>query len=146
MNIFVLDRNPMRAAQVHYDKHVVKMCLEYAQILSTVSGCSYKPTHKNHPCVKWAAAAPEHYSWLYILAIELGREYTARYGKTHASTLKLLELPEPRPMTTPTWFALAMPNEYKCDDPVESYRQYYRTAKRDLASYRAPAIEPSWLN
>lgn len=136
----------MRAAQAHYDKHVVKMCLEYAHILSTVAGRGYKPTHKNHPCVKWAAAAPEHYSWLYSLAIELGREYTARYDRVHASTLKLLELPEPRPMPTPTWFALAMPDECKSDDPVESYRQYYRTAKRDLASYRAPAIEPSWLN
>lgn len=146
MNIFVLYLNPMHAAQAHYDKHVVKMCLEYAQILSTVSGKGYKPTHKNHPCVKWAAAAPEHYSWLYHLAIELGREYTARYGRVHASTLKLLELPEPLPLSTPTWFALAMPDEYKSDDPVESYRQYYRTAKRELASYRAPAITPSWLN
>jgi len=24
--------------------------------------------------------------------------------------------------------------------------EYYRTAKRELASYRAPAIIPSWLN
>lgn len=144
MNIFVLDLNPMRAAQAHCDKHVVKMCLEYAQILSTVSGRGYKPTHKNHPCVKWAAA-PEHYSWLFSLAVELGREYTARYGRVHASTLKLSELPEPLPHPTPTWFALAMPDECKTDDPVESYRQYYRTAKRELASYRAPAITPSWL-
>jgi len=35
MNIFVLDNNPMHAATQHNDKHVVKMILEYAQLLST---------------------------------------------------------------------------------------------------------------
>lgn len=136
----------MRAAQAHYDKHVVKMCLEYAQILSTVSGRGYKPTHKNHPCVKWAAAAPENYAWLYNLAIELGREYTQRYGRVHKSTLALLDLPEPLSQPTPTWFAQAMPDEFKDDDPVTAYRKYYLIGKRDLASYRAPAIQPSWFN
>jgi hypothetical protein len=36
MNIFALDESPMFAAQFHCDKHVVKMVLETAQILSTV--------------------------------------------------------------------------------------------------------------
>lgn len=35
MNIFVLDNDPMQAAQDHCDKHVVKMILESAQMLST---------------------------------------------------------------------------------------------------------------
>ena len=35
MNIFVLDSNPKIAAQMHLDKHVVKMIIEYAQLLST---------------------------------------------------------------------------------------------------------------
>lgn len=35
MNIFFLDQSPHRAAEDHCDKHVVKMILEYAQILST---------------------------------------------------------------------------------------------------------------
>lgn len=34
MNIFYLDRDPARAAVFHVDKHVVKMILEYAQLLS----------------------------------------------------------------------------------------------------------------
>ncbi len=36
MNIFILDRNPKKAAEYHCDKHVVKMIVETAQILSTV--------------------------------------------------------------------------------------------------------------
>ena len=35
MNIFVLDRNPKTAAQLQCDKHVVKMIVESAQMLST---------------------------------------------------------------------------------------------------------------
>ena len=35
MNIFILDRNPKIAASYHCDKHVVKMILESAQMLST---------------------------------------------------------------------------------------------------------------
>ena len=36
MNIFVLDENPQIAAQMHNDKHVVKMILETAQLLCGV--------------------------------------------------------------------------------------------------------------
>ena len=35
MNIFVLDRDPYKAAEMMCDKHVVKMILESAQMLST---------------------------------------------------------------------------------------------------------------
>ncbi len=35
MNIFVLDRNPRKAARFHCDKHVVKMILEAGQMLCT---------------------------------------------------------------------------------------------------------------
>ena len=63
MNIFALSNDPHEAAQMQCDKHVVKMTLETAQILSTVHhlhGCifadqMYKATHKSHPCTLWAA-------------------------------------------------------------------------------------------
>ena len=35
MNIFYLDRSVYRPAEMHCDKHVVKMILETAQMLST---------------------------------------------------------------------------------------------------------------
>ena len=37
MNIFVLDDDIEKCARYHCDKHVVKMILESAQMLSTVS-------------------------------------------------------------------------------------------------------------
>lgn len=35
MNIFALSRDPKEAAKFHVDRHVVKMIIEYAQLLST---------------------------------------------------------------------------------------------------------------
>jgi hypothetical protein len=35
MNIFYLDRDPRECAKMHCDKHVVKMIIEYAQLMST---------------------------------------------------------------------------------------------------------------
>ena len=35
MNVFVLDYDPKTAAEMHCDKHTVKMILETAQLLST---------------------------------------------------------------------------------------------------------------
>ena len=35
MNIFYLDPDPSTCAKMHLDKHVVKMIIEYAQLMST---------------------------------------------------------------------------------------------------------------
>lgn len=35
MNIFYLDNDPLKCAQMHNDKHCIKMILEYCQLLST---------------------------------------------------------------------------------------------------------------
>ena len=35
MNIFYLDYDTKKCAEMHVDKHCVKMILEYAQLLST---------------------------------------------------------------------------------------------------------------
>ena len=35
MNIFHLDNDPIKAAQMMCDKHIVKMIVEYAQLMST---------------------------------------------------------------------------------------------------------------
>ena len=51
MNIFVLDTDPVEAAQLQCDKHVVKMVLESAQMLSTahrlIDGTMYKAPSKS---------------------------------------------------------------------------------------------------
>jgi hypothetical protein len=111
MNIFYLDKEPQTCAEMHVDKHVVKMILEYAQLLSTTHryldgtiniGSStsgrkktiyrlpdgrdnllYSATHINHPSAIWVRKNQQNYIWLTKLLSELCKEYTYRYGKVH---------------------------------------------------------------
>ena len=112
MNIFYLDRDVRKCAQMHLDKHVVKMIIEYAQLMSTAhrycDGEEYidktangrkikrwrvndnresqlmKASHVNHPSAVWVRQSKENYVWLYQMWVCLLQEYTFRYGKVHA--------------------------------------------------------------
>lgn len=149
--------DPRECARMHYDTHVVKMCLEYAQILFTSARLrgfdhgGYKSTHKNHPCVQWATD-PVNWAWLLQLTICLGKEYEKRFGRVHASIESLRYLPEELVVSAayvgeqPSCFALAMPEEFYRDDAVASYRAYYKKGKAHLLKYSAPAVEPMWLS
>jgi hypothetical protein len=155
MNIFVLDLDPIKASVYHNDKHVVKMILETAQLLCGVHHMTeevteevpYKLSHKNHPCSIWARECLENYIWLCDLGMALCREYTHRYNKRHKSQAviewcydNLPNLPELGDITP---FALAMPDECKTDDPVESYRRYYMMHKQSIANWKMREI-PKW--
>ena len=111
MNIFYLDHDTQKCAEMHNDKHVVKMILEYAQLLSTAhrildgvlsTGVSasgrkktvyvladdrdttlYSATHVNHPSAVWVRQSDANYMWLAELLEMVCGEYTYRYGKVH---------------------------------------------------------------
>ncbi len=147
MNIFVLDENANFAARYHCDKHVVKMVLETAQIMSTVAGGPYKPTHQNHPCTLWAAESQENWEWLSWLGLSLATEYRARYGRTHKSEAVIrecIDIGSPATAISRTPHVLAMPEQYHSADPVEAYRSYYIGEKRDMLTYRHTDT-PEWL-
>ena len=106
-----MSADPREAAEMHVDKHVVKMIVESAQLLSTahrlIDGIEtttvtdkgrrkrvwhlpdhrqsvlYSATHVNHPSAIWTMRSIENYLWLYSLMQELCKEYTHRYGKVH---------------------------------------------------------------
>lgn len=149
MNIFWLDNDLRQCAIAHCDKHVVKMCVEYAQILSTVSRQAgleqgYRETHKNHPCVKWCSESIFNRVMLFQLELCLGAEFTYRFGKQHKSVelVKTLKLPN-LPLILPTKPPLCMPDKYKTDDVILSYREYYIGEKQEITywSYRPM---PEW--
>lgn len=155
MNIFVLNQTPELSAKDHCDKHVVKMILESAQLLSTAHRIIddlqhddrfYKVTHKNHPCAIWTRASTTNYLWLFRLFESLLNEYQLRYKKVHASSRLQLYLQNPPQKLLNdglTPFALAMPEVYRSDDPVASYRAYYKHEKRAIASWKH-SITPDW--
>jgi len=151
MNIFVLDISPKKAAEYHLDKHVVKMNVEYAQIMCTVLNdlghtTPYKSTHRNHPCTKWARESLSNYLWLRELSLELHKEFQYRYGKTHKSGLVAESLPIPDIKDFGLLpFAQAMPDEYKNKNFVIAYRNYYKQGKKELLKYTKREI-PSWVS
>ena len=131
MNIFILNTDPVIAAQEQCDKHVVKMILESAQMLSTAhrmldgsetrrpskSGKTmskywvlpnltkeslfYKAVHMGHPCTVWSMESIENYNWHYIHFQALCKEYTYRYGKVHKSDKDLSTLLKDPPKNIP---------------------------------------------
>ena len=121
MNIFILDKDPIVAAQLQCDKHVVKMIVESAQMLSTAHrmldgesyyGLSkngrkiqrwrmqdsstddllYKASHINHPSTRWVRENAIQYQYAYDMFAHLCDEYTYRYGKVHMTDTKLRDL------------------------------------------------------
>ena len=158
MNIFILDRDLVKSAQAHVDKHIVKMPLETAQLLCTArhelgevaETIPYRKTHVNHPCSVWATESYTNYQWLCDMGIELCKEYTYRYGKVHKCQAVIENCientPDPNVFTylELTEFPQAMDDEYKLNDPVLAYRNYYNKAKSHLHSWknRQP---PHWI-
>lgn len=148
MNIFALSSDPGEAAQLHLDKHVVKMPLETAQMLSTICGGPYKPTHHKHPCTVWAAASTGNYAWLVQLGLALCAEYTYRYKRVHkcqAVIESLREAPAVVPEGPLAPFAQAMPEECKAADAVLAYQTYYREHKSYIGVWTGrsrPAFMP----
>ena len=161
MNIFYLDRDPEIAAQMMCDKHVVKMILESAQMLSTThrvldgddvanSKGLYKMAHRNHPSTKWVRHSYQNYKWLYTHMIALMQEYTYRYGKHHA-TERLIEPLGNFPKAFKNSFKTytdppqCMPDYCKNDDAVSAYQNYYILKKSDFATWKR-RDKPEWFN
>ena len=153
MNIFVLDYDQEKAAQYHNDKHIVKMVLEYAQLLSSVHRIHnspfadnvYRLTHKNHPCAIWARESYSNYDWLYTMFQATALEYTNRYSRVHKSFAERSAYLRQNCLNIDkglTPFPLCMPDQYKTNDAVESYRAYYMGEKRHIAQWKFGA--PFW--
>ena len=146
MNIFYLNKDPVKAAQVQYNKHVVKMILESAQMLCTAHHCimgedadvPYKVAHRNHPSTIWARQSGQNYAWLYHHMMALGNEYTKRYGKKHLTITKcedkLAILPGGILETGFEQPPQCMPDEYKDECSVQAYWNYYIGEKHVIAN------------
>lgn len=159
MNIFFLSNDPSDCAVQHCNKHVVKMILEYAQLLSNahhmldgdqVIKPIYKLTHKNHPSAVWVRASKPHYQWLHTLLVFLCKEYTHRYEKVHKVEREgLLDIlcDPPKNIVDNGWLSdptPAMPDQYKTDTVVQSYRNYYIGDKKSFAVWKNRDT-PSWF-
>ncbi len=115
MNIFALHRNPLIAAKMMCDKHVVKMILESAQILSSVKRfidgtrhefaknkfiwkldnsfedeTIYRAGWLKHPSTLWAMKSRKNYVWLWHHFKFLNDEFKRRFQKPDHKSFALL--------------------------------------------------------
>lgn len=158
MNIFVLSEHPGTSAEMHCDKHCVKMVLESTQLLCTYiretnknlsegdKQILYKSTHANHPCSVWLRENTNNVAWLLELAWSLSAEYTFRYKKYHKCR-EILKRIGPlmsvgMRFTEHTPFPLCMPdaistyaNAAEMNAP-DAYRLYYASAKRHICTWK----------
>ena len=108
----------------------------------------YRSTHVNHPCAVWTRETDSNYHWTWQLLKYLCEEYTFRYGRVHkvqSSGLLDMLLNKPidireAPMTP---FALAMPDQYKSYDPVQSYWSYVCHEKSSMLTWKKREIPPA---
>ena len=110
----------------------------------------YRKTHTNHPCSVWARESVSNYIWLCKFGLELCKEYTYRYGKVHKCQAVIENCientPDPNVFTylELTEFPQAMDEQYKLDDPVLAYRNYYNGAKSHLHNWKNRQA-PYWI-
>jgi hypothetical protein len=144
MNLFILDKSPIKSAQLQCDKHVVKMIVESAQMLSTThrmldgelerrpskSGKTvvkywklpdrrenffYKAVHMYHPCTVWTAESNNNYNWHWAHFAALCDEYKYRYGKIHATDKLLREELRSLPKNMPIGYLTPQPLAMKAN-------------------------------
>ena len=155
MNIFYISKDPVQAAEWMVDKHVVKMILESAQMLSTAhrildgqetlgksktgrnvkrwvlpdsrEGVLYSATHINHPSAIWCRQSVENYNWLADHMFALLYEYTYRYNKQHKIEGELSYMLQSPP------FAL---KEYDITVMPSAMADEYKISDDPLVNYR----------
>jgi hypothetical protein len=160
MNIFFIHKCAFCAAKMQCDKHIVKMPLETCQIACTahryLDGDEYadkhnlyKIAHLNHPSTVWARSSKSHYEWLIshfeALLDEKLRRYPTKPPHKSGELLEALrKIPDNIPDLGFTPPPQCMPDEYKHDDTVQAYRNYYCGAKAHIATWKWPAKRPEW--
>ena len=159
MNIFMIDADPAEAAVAHTDKHVRKMIIEYAQMLSgahhhhgsSFSYSLYKPTHMNTRYMIWPRINSANYLWLRDLWFAVMDEYAYRFSDYHR-TMRLTNLlrNQPRKISSDSC-RTTLPHPDKMDqswdvpdDTVATYRNIYRFGKSHLHAW-TNRNQPEWL-
>ena len=169
MNIFAIDKSPIKSGRQLCYKHCVKQILESFQMLGsavirhgaapeqmplTSKGTPLKGGYKHHPSTRLAGDTYSNFVLLCSHAIEMSNEYTRRYNKTHACRKGIYHLLNMGQRFIPsgelTPFSVAIADEMECRKiegfdklhPVTQYRLYYKLDKSHLATWKQN--KPKW--
>jgi hypothetical protein len=163
MNLFILDRMPVIAAQYNNDAHVRKIILEATEMMGyTFDHGKFKPwpwlhnygNHFNHPMSKWVRASRQNFDWTLQHAYALCDEFAYRFDKKvqHkcreyidwiAANLPLKNLSDTGSTDWPRCFGPWREKIDTSEDAIYDYRRYYMMSKRHLAVWTKREI-PEW--
>lgn len=107
----------------------------------------YFATHYNHKCNVWVRESSANYLWLYRLYRALCDEFEYRYNNVHKSSMLsglLEQLPQNIPIDEITHVPLAMNDEFKKVNPIESYRDFYFHDKYSFSIW-SKRETPQWF-
>jgi hypothetical protein len=167
MNRFIIEQDVDSIAKSLCNKHIVKMPLEEAQMLSfaikryapDIEGLQNGPkAHAKHPCTIWAGDNRMNYRYSLSLLTSMCKEYTRRYLRDHKCSLlipKFMECEKYIPDVTN--FRTSHPqcfgkdnDHFKTDEnwPIQAYRKYYRWKydTTDWAKLNKLNPTPKWLS
>lgn len=160
MQLFILDYAPAVSARSLCDKHLRKMCLETAQILSSVmvyrnlllNENMPNPYNTFHPVIR-ALDSPLKIDYAVIYNSALHAEYRRRFGKNHAYKdlcklywQKLFNGNFIFPAAECTFARAFKGIEIAQKDIVQAYRSYYCYKKTQITDWQyTRAAEPLWL-
>ena len=129
-----------------------KTMVKYYKLNDSRENLFYKAVHFGHPCTKWTMESAENYEWHWLHFWALCQEYTYRYGKIHGTDKLLKEALKKPPYNIPdvpqTPFKLAMKSNPECmfpEDPVKSYRMYYKTKQSRFKMAWTNRNVPEWF-
>lgn len=164
MNIFAIEKDSegsidwQQSARSHDNFRVNKMIIESCQMLSTNAQLlgeqtRYRSAFQNHPSTIWARESSANFANLCALAQELRDEFCRRYDRNaHGSDDVIKHMTDlihtdkflskfDCDKTTP--LPLCMPDEYKQEDVVNSYRNFFSN-KPNLRYFTGQA--PTWIS
>jgi hypothetical protein len=143
---------PVKLAMVQKHLAIPETLRTAPPSLSRPEEPGFRPCHIHHPCAVWVRETTANYTFLANLAIALAEEFKYRYPKkgahaceAHAHWL-LNHFPEFMMDIPQTPFVQAMDIQYRRADPIEGYRNYYRTSKKErgLLKYTKRPV-PDWV-
>lgn len=166
MNIFYLDHDVSRVAYDLCDKHIVKMIVESAQMLSSVKRMydgdknfqlgaddahlyqMLGKAHIKHPSTQWTMLNTSTYQWHVSLFAAMLTEYERRYARQHSAHTMLdlfEEVPkrlatgqfvDPYPAMKPEYLKLSL-------SVADRYRTFYCGEKWFFSKWKHNEI-PDW--
>ena len=171
MNIFVVETDPVEAAQALCDKHVPKMTVESVQMLVsalrrhgatdddvplTAKGTPHRGGYANHPSTRWVGESISNFNWLFEHAYALCEEFSFRFNKEHACLKQLDKIVDSShllPDGELTDIALAVGDAFHerlgfkqapIDEAVDIYREFYIIDKESFAVWSKGRPAPAW--